>query len=101
MFKRAVPEYAGLQLGQAQLTEAIEALPFVYFIGATMGEEEMGKLICGVDLESPQVKTIKVLYLHFESVGEVETLMVEFVKFLWKYENSYEIHYRFLMPTGN
>ena len=39
--------------------------------------------------------------MHFEEVGEVETLMMEFVKFLWKYENSFEVHFRFMQPTGN
>ena len=101
MYRRAVPEYAAMQLGQLELLEAIEQLPFLYAVGASMGQEEMGRMLCGLDPESPDRKTLKVLYLHFEEVGEVETLMMEFVKFLWKYENSFEVHFRLMQPAGN
>ena len=61
----------------------------------------MGRVICSLEKDIREFKVLKILYIHFIDLSELDLLILKFVEFLWQYENSFEVHYNFLQPAGN
>jgi hypothetical protein len=49
MFRKSIPEYRELQLGQQDLVKLLEQTEYVYFVSARIGDEEVGKVLCGLE----------------------------------------------------
>lgn len=48
-----------------------------------------------------EFKTIRVLYVHFTDLSELDFLILETVRYLWKFENAFEVHFNFFQPTSH
>lgn len=90
-----------MQFKEVELVKKIENSEFVYFVRANVGDEVIGDIIVTLEREIEDYKALRVLYMGFYDLSQLEMLMLRFVEFLWKYENSYEIIYSFMQPTSH
>lgn len=101
IYKKSIFRFAEMQFREAELMKKIENSEYVYFVRATIDEEVIGDIVVGLEREIEDYKALRVLYIGFYDLSQMEMLMLRFVEFLWKYENSYEIIYSFLQPTNH
>ena len=55
----------------------------MYFLVGKIGDQEIGRVLCTLEKNITNFKVLKILYLHFCEISDVETLIVKFVEFLW------------------
>lgn len=65
-----------MQYGSADLLRLIENAPYVYIIDASLGGQIIGRVICSLERNVQEFKTIRVLYVHFTDLSELDFLML-------------------------
>ena len=89
IYKKSIFRFQEMQYKESELLKKIDAAEFVYFIKATVGVEEIGDLVVIMDRENQEFKVLRILYVGFYDLSQLEMLMLRAVEFLWKYENSF------------
>lgn len=74
-----------MQLGQVDLLKLLQETEYLYILVGRIGDQEIGRVICSLEKNISDFKVLKILYLHFVDLSEIDMLIVKFAEFLWKY----------------
>ncbi|CAM6005744.1 unnamed protein product [Sphagnum balticum] len=88
-------------MGEEQLEQLLVSGLYCFIVQAVIGSETIGYAFCGLDTHNTEFKILKVHHIMSYNIGYLEELILRVTDFLWKYENSFEVEYSLLVPSGS